>query len=160
MNIKLRNTVTKADEEIVRKLTSETGFFRAEEIPVAVSLVTDTLRDPPNGYKFIFAEIGEKTTGYVAYSEIPGTSGSYELYWLAVQKELQKRGIGKILVKAAEDEICEARGRHIYLTTSDTDLYLSTRMFYEKLGYERVATLPDYFIPGDARVIYRKIIKL
>jgi ribosomal protein S18 acetylase RimI-like enzyme len=39
------------------------------------------------------------------------------------------------------------------------DLYKPTRALYEKLGYETAATLPDYFVPGDARVIYRKIFR-
>ncbi len=159
MDIKLRRTVTKADEENIRELTAGTGFFRDDEIPVAVSLVTDTLRDPSSGYLFAFAELDGKTVGYAAYGEIPGTIGSYDFYWMAVQKDLQGQGIGKTLVKAVEDDVIARNGRHLYITTSDMELYKPTRGLYEKMGYVRAATLPDYFIPGDDRVIYRKIFR-
>ena len=159
MDIKLRKTVTEADKETVRKLVLNTGFFRKDEVPVAVSLVTDTLRDPASGYLFIFAESEGSTVGYAAYGEIPGTLGSYDLYWVAVQSDFQRMGIGKVLVKAVEDEVKKANGRHLYISTSDIDLYKPTRKFYEKVGYDRVATLQDYFAPGDAQVIYRKIFR-
>ncbi|MDR0453503.1 MAG: GNAT family N-acetyltransferase, partial [Deferribacteraceae bacterium] len=154
MDIKLRSAITKADEEIVRNIISGTGFFRDEEIIIAVSLVTETLKDPNSGYLFVFAEEGGDTAGYAVYGAIPGAIGSFELYWIAVKKELQGKGIGKMLIKAVEDMVRSENGRHLYITTSGMDLYKPTRALYEKLGYETAATLPDYFVPGDARVIY------
>ena len=34
--------------------------------------------------------------------------------------------------------------------------YESTRMFYSRRGYRQEALIPDFYAPGDAKIIYLK----
>jgi ribosomal protein S18 acetylase RimI-like enzyme len=94
--------------------------------------------------------------GYACYGPIPATRESHDLYWIAVAPERQGRGLGRRLLRAVEREVARAGGRRIYVDTSGRDAYAPTRAFYERAGYVREATLPDFYAPGDAKVIYRK----
>jgi hypothetical protein len=61
------------------------------------------------------------------------------------------------LVVESEQRIRHAGGRHVYIETSGRSQYSSTRAFYERCGYERVAEMADFYAPGDSKLIYRKV---
>jgi ribosomal protein S18 acetylase RimI-like enzyme len=153
----LRTTVKRRDGGIVRDIVTSTGFFRPDEIGIAVELVEERLRiGLASGYHFIFAERGGEVLGYSCYGPVPLTLNSYDLYWIAVRKESQGSGIGKILLARSEAAIGELGGRRIYIETSSQGKYRGTRRFYEHFGYRSEATLRQYYAPGDHKVIYVK----
>ena len=146
-----------ADGDIVRDIVVSTGLFRLDEIGIAVELVEERLRvGLSSGYHFIFAEKGNTVLGYSCYGPVPLTLNSYDLYWIAVRKEVQGSGIGKMLLSCSEAAMFELGGRRIYIETSSRDLYLRTRRFYESCGYRAEATLRAFYSPGDDKVIYVK----
>lgn len=153
----LRHDVRPGDGEHVRRLVSSSGFFRLDEIPVAVELLEETLqKGAASGYSFVFAEIDDRPVGYACFGLIPCTLASYDLYWIAVQDECRGRGIGRALLARAESSVAAAGGRSIFVETSTRELYEPTRRFYERSGYERVATLDDFYAEGDGKAIFRK----
>ena len=60
----------------------------------------------------------------------------------------------------AEDKIKEAEGRLIVIETSSQPGYEKTRRFYLKHGYEAIARLPDFYAPGDDKIILQKRLKI
>ena len=153
----LRTAVKRSDSGIVRDIVASTGFFRPDEMSIAVELVEERLRiGLASGYHFIFAEIGGEVLGYSCYGPVPLTLNSYDVYWMAVRKESQGRGIGNILLARSEAAIGELGGRRIYIETSSQGKYRRTRRFYERLGYRSEAKLREYYAPGDHKVIYVK----
>ena len=46
--------------------------------------------------------------------------------------------------------------RLIVVETAGRPEYAGTRAFYEARGYRRVATIPDFYAPGDDQVVYVK----
>ena len=152
-----RYEVRPEDPATIRRLVAATGFFSAAEVGVAEELIQERLsKGLEAGYEFIFAERCQQTVGYVCFGAIPCTSGSYDLYWIAVDPACQRQGIGALLVGETERTIRQVDGRHIYIETSGRPLYAATRKFYERCGYLRVAELADFYAAGDAKVIYRK----
>ncbi len=155
--ISLRTAVRREDCEVVRDIVSSTGLFRADEIGIAVELVEERLRAGlASGYHFIFAEKGDTTLGYSCYGPVPLSLASYDLYWIAVRKESQGSGIGKILLARSEAAIGELGGRRIYIETSSRGVYKGTRRFYEGCGYRAEAALREFYSPGDDKLIYVK----
>jgi ribosomal protein S18 acetylase RimI-like enzyme len=155
--VSLRYDAIADDRDAVRRIVTSTGFFRPDEIDVAVELLEDRLaRGPASDYHFIFADAEGHTLGYACYGRIACTVHSYDLYWLAVDPACQKRGLGRRLLKEAEERIRQAGGGRVYVETSGRSQYASTRRFYERCGYERDATLADFYAPGDDKVIYVK----
>ena len=155
--IELRYDVRPDDRESVRRLVESTGVFSPVEADVAVELVEDRLkRGPQSDYQFVFADLDGRTVGYTCYGPIALTAASYDLYWIVVEKSLHGRKIGQVLLEKTEELIRQSGGRRIYAETSGRDQYVPTRGFYLARGYRQDALLPDFYAPGDAKVIYAK----
>jgi ribosomal protein S18 acetylase RimI-like enzyme len=82
--------------------------------------------------------------------------GSYDLYWIAVDREHQSRGLGRALVAESERQIAARGGRRIYIETSNRPQYEPTRQFYLRCNYAIAAILPDFYNTGDDKVILVK----
>jgi ribosomal protein S18 acetylase RimI-like enzyme len=125
-------------------------------VAVAEEVIDSYLNDPRAGYFALVAEDDGKIAGYICYGETPCTVGTWDIYWVAVDRTKRGRGIGKLLSEAAETAIKKAGGRMAIIETSSTPLYENTRIFYERRGYEPVANIPDFYMPGDDKLILRK----
>ncbi len=158
MKYTYRDHVIPSDLDAVRRIVESTGFFTDEEIEVAVDLADAGLSGGSiSDYLFIMCEdFSGKVLGYTCYGRIPCTVASYDLYWIAVSKDCQGSGIGKELLSRTEEKIRKKNGRNIYIETSSRDLYKSTQGFYLHAGYQKEATLKDYYSPGDSKIIYVK----
>ena len=150
--------MTKADRGAVLDLIAETGFFRPDEVRVAEELIDIYLGYPDQrDYDIVVAEDGEgKAAGYMTWGPTPLAIGTYDLYWMAVSPKAQGRGHGKALVRWLEQRVEEIGGRLIVIETSSTPHYEPTRKFYLGLGYRETARIPDFYQPGDDRVVYTK----
>ena len=111
-----------------------------------------------SGYHFVFAEQGDDVAGYACYGPIACTVASFDLYWIAVDPQFQRHGIGRLLMAAVESRVAEAGGQRIYIDTSGKPQYSPTRAFYERSGFRCDAQLADFYAPGDDRVIYVKAV--
>ncbi len=94
--------------------------------------------------------------GYACYGDIPGSDASYDLYWIAVARDGQRRGLGAEILKRVEDDIARRGGLALFADTSASALYEPTRAFYLRTGFTIVAELADFYRRGDGKVIFRK----
>ena len=150
--------MTGGDREQVIGLIKATRFFLPDEIKVAEELIDIYLNQPEQqDYKIeVVEDQTGKVAGYITYGPTPLTEGTWDLYWIAVSPEVQSQGYGRLLVRHLEDEVKENGGRLVIIETSSQPKYLPTRKFYEKLGYREMARIPDFYRPGDDRVIFGK----
>jgi acetoin utilization deacetylase AcuC-like enzyme/GNAT superfamily N-acetyltransferase len=156
--VRWRNELQPEDPERVRRLVKVTGYFNDDEVSVAEELVRERLdKGDASGYYFIMAEHYGRLVGYACYGPIPCTLNSYDLYWIAVHPDFQRKGLGKRLLKQGEALIFKAGGNRIYVDTSQRAQYASTRAFYEGSGYRLETVLKDFYAPNDGKVIYCKI---
>jgi GNAT superfamily N-acetyltransferase len=152
-----RSAVMADDVGRVRSLVASTGFFNAAEVDVAADLVTERLaKGIRSGYHFILAERGSGLVAYACYGPIEGTQGSFDLYWIAVAPEEQRKGLGPQVFARAESAMRKAGAKKIYVDTSSSDRYAGTRGFYQRMGFAEDARLLDFYGPGDSKVIYVK----
>lgn len=153
----LRAEAVRADVEAVRGLVRATGFFSDQEEAVAAELIEERLaRGPASGYEFVFAEQGDRLCGYTCYGLIPLTRASYDLYWIAVHPEAQGGGLGRRLIDATEAAVARAGGTAIYAETSSREQYAPTCAFYRATGYTVAADFPDFYAPGDGKLVFVK----
>lgn len=158
--LRWRHDLQAEDPERIRRLVTITGFFNPAEIDVAEELVRERLaKGAAGGYHFVMAEHYGRLVGYACYGPIAGSANSFDLYWIAVHPDFQRRGLGRRLIRESERLIHRAGGRRIYVDTSQRAEYASTRIFYENSGYRLEALLPDFYAPGDGKAIYCKALK-
>ena len=156
-SITFRKYPVNADSVTVESIVRSTGFFREDEVTVAVELVEERLsKGMESGYEFIFAELNGKTVAYSCFGLIPCTLHSFDLYWIATHKDFMNRGIGRMLMKKTESAIQKLGGKGIYVETSSKELYTPTRAFYEKNGYTQKALFENFYDDGDHKVVYFK----
>ena len=154
-----RREVGPADPPAVARLVAATGFFSGEEVGIARELVEERLRlGPASGYEFLLAEDGQGLAGYACFGRIPGTQASYDLYWIAVRPGLKGQGLGRQALARAESLMAGQGGTRVYVDTSSRAQYEPTRAFYERCGYGLAASFPDFYAPGEAKVVYCKVL--
>jgi len=152
-----RDEVRPGDCEAIGRLVRATAFFSEEEIGIAVELAEERLaKGDASGYFFLFAEEGARLLGYACFGPIPGSTHSFDLYWIAVDPSAQGRGIGRTLMAVAENVMAGRGARLIYADTSSRPQYEPTRSFYLACGYLEAAFLTDLYAPGDGKVIFVK----
>jgi ribosomal protein S18 acetylase RimI-like enzyme len=153
----IRDQLIPGDFQSIKEILESTGFFYDYEIEVALELVNDNLaKGLKSEYYFLLAELEGKAKGYCCYGPIACTEGSYDLYWIVVHKDFQGQGVGRELLKEAEQKIEALGGRGIYVETASRPQYTQTRAFYAKTGYIVEAMLKDFYSPGDDKVIFVK----
>lgn len=149
-----RHHVLPQDVERIGRLVAATGLFSAAEVEIATELADAACqRGAASGYHFLLAGPPGALAGYTCYGPIGGTLASWDLYWIAVDPAQQGAGVGRQLLAETERRIEAAGGSRIYVETSAREQYRGTRAFYARLGYAMVAELPDFYAPGDGKLI-------
>jgi GNAT superfamily N-acetyltransferase len=155
---RFRDTPKPADVAAIRRIVESTGFFRPDESAVAVELVEDRLAKglAASGYHFVFADRDGRTIGYACFGPIPCSLASWDLYWIAVENGARGCGLGRALLRRAEDAVRAAGGKAVYIETSSRPQYDATRAFYKACGYVLEHVFADFYAPGDGKAVYVK----
>jgi ribosomal protein S18 acetylase RimI-like enzyme len=147
-----------ADTDSLVALTGATGLFKPLEV-VALREVLDDFHatNHAQDHHAITLEENAEILGFAYYGPAPMTEGTWQLWWIAVRKDQQGRGIGSQLLSFVEDDIRTKRqGRVLFIETGSLPHYEWTRQFYRKNGYEQHALLKDFYADGDSMVVFRK----
>ncbi len=153
-----RSAVMAHDVGRVRSLVTDTGFFSAAEVDIAGELVTERLtKGIRSGYHFVLAERGAGTRGLRLLRPD-------RRHGRLVRSLLDRRRAGGAGQGARRASLCPGRERpcagpgakRIYADTSSSDRYAPTRGFYQRMGFAEQARLPDFYAPGDGKVVYVK----
>lgn len=146
------------DKEPIRQLLRATEVFSEEELNVALELIQIVLDDPSQSDYEIFSYIDDDQMlkGYVCVGPTPATRGTYDLYWIAVDRSSHGKGIGTTLLDFIEGHVRAKGGRLMIAETSSTPPYEKTRAFYLNKGFVQVAQIKEYYKPGDDLIIYGK----
>jgi ribosomal protein S18 acetylase RimI-like enzyme len=149
---------TEADGPQIQDITACTGVFNEEEVQCVKEIWEEylSLGVEGSGYQFIVEREGNKVLGFACYGPRDLATGVYDLYWIAVDPNVQRSGAGRRLITASEEAARAAGGRMIIAETSGTPHYESTRKFYFSMGYENEANIKDFYSPGDDLAIFVK----
>jgi D-alanine-D-alanine ligase len=147
--------LTAADRGRIEEITRAVGRFRDDEIVVALEVFDAAVRPIPDSYQVLGAELDSRLVGWICWGPTPCTLGTYDLYWMAVDPEMQGAGIGTGLLQEMERRL-KGVARLIVIDTAGRSDYSGTRAFYQARGYSPVATVPDFYAPGDDQVVFVK----
>lgn len=145
------------DREKIKNILIDTNNFNDEEIRTALELIDIHIKNKEQkDYEIFVDEEENNLRGYVCIGPRPLTTGTYDLYWIAVNPKVQSKGVGSGLIKYIEDHLKEKKGRLILIETSGKASYEKERKFYEKNLYKELVNIKDFYNVGDGLVVYGK----
>ena len=151
--------VVPADTSPLVSLAEGTGVFKPLELTALREVLDDYhATNAALGHQAIALEIDERVVGFAYFAPAAMTDRSWYLYWIAVAKDVQAKGLGSRLLQEVETQVAAARGRVLWIETSSLPHYEATRRFYVKQGCQQAAILPDYYAAGDSMVVFRKVL--
>jgi D-alanine-D-alanine ligase len=142
----------------IHTISANNTVFSQEEVECVDELWEEYLAQGSerSGYYFLVDKEDQRVLGYACYGPRSLTSGTYDLYWIAVDPAIHRGGVGRRLLAASEDAVRKLGGRLLVLETSGLPMYEPTRQFYLATGYTLEATLKDFYKDGDDLVIFTK----
>jgi ribosomal protein S18 acetylase RimI-like enzyme len=149
--LKIREA-TPDDLPSILQIATSTSVFTPEEILCLEQDVLEVL----DGDQTLVYEDNNQILGFIQYGPLPITTNSWCMYWIAVNKTTQHKGVGCNLVKHMENDILSKKGRIILIETSSTNKFHHTRNFYLKSGYHLTAIIYDYYSTDDHKYIFRR----
>jgi ribosomal protein S18 acetylase RimI-like enzyme len=160
MNRTIRPLVA-ADRSGVFRILENAGNFTPAEVGIALELIDEWLElGEHSGYLTYVLEARDpeksEVLGYVCFGPTPLTESTFDVYWIAVDKSKHRGGVGKRLLKFSEEEVMRRGGKMLLIETSSQETYGGTIQFYERTGYELVGKIPEYYKPGDDKLIFAK----
>src|SRR5574344_382400 len=164
--ITIRENIFPEDVNKIRDVLKGTGFFfsASDEIDVACGLVEEVLANGNNvdNYRILIAEDNSpdnpnnEIAGYVCFARVPCSVSTYEIYWIAVNKNIQGKGTGRALINEVEKIVKQLNGNKLILYTAGRELYTPTHKFYKACNFKEEARIKDYYSIGDDCIIYSK----
>ena len=152
----IRGTIPEDTATLVA-LADGTGVFKPHEMQALQEVLDDYhASNREEGHCSITYEQHGHIAGFAYYAPAAMTEHTWYLYWIAVTRQTQAKGIGGQLLRYVEDDIRHRHGRILFIETSSLPHYELTRKFYLKHGYEQEAVLRDYYAEGDGMVVFRK----
>lgn len=106
---------------------------------------------------FVACTESDQVTGFGFYRPEPLTGGTWNLIAIAVHSRFQRMGSGAQMLSYVEQALHGQR--LLIIETSSLNEYDKTRQFYRQCGYRLVATIPEYWGPGDDKIIFSKALQ-
>src|SRR5262249_115695 len=120
-----------ADKQAILKLAEGTGVFKPHEIVALDEVISDYHADNEvDGHHAITYEKDGQLIGFAYYAPPSMTDRTWYLYWIAVSKQTQAKGVGGRLLHHTEEAIRKLGGRILFIETSSLPHYDLTRKFY------------------------------
>lgn len=145
------------DRKILVSMAENTGVFRDTEIDMLDGLIREYQARDDSGYVLCVENEGNNIAGFAIIGRTPCTQQAWDIYWFVVAKEYHGKGSALRMMKDVEARI-KSSGKDpvARVETSSRDDYSRARAFYEKCGFTRTGTIPDFYAEKDDLIIYHK----
>jgi GNAT superfamily N-acetyltransferase len=143
------------DRQAILDALRASQVFRAHEIDVAADVLDTAIADGPEGHYQSCTALRDGIPGaWTCFGPAPCTSGTVDIYWIVVDPRFQREGVGAALMRHVERRAAAGGARLLVAETSSRPAYHRTHRFYGACGYEEQARVPDFYEPGDDKVIF------
>lgn len=84
------------------------------------------------------------------------TSGTWNLYLIAIHPDHQGHGHGRALLAHVEIMLARRGERVLLVETSGLPAFARTRAFYARCGYDEEARIREFYQAGEDKIVFRK----
>ena len=148
-------SLSEFDYEDLERLFRRAEAFTEKEITVALEVFNAACVGDVD-YRTLGLFARKELVGYVCYGPAPISEGTFIVYWMCVDPRYRRRGLGRYLLKRAEEEALNEKTRMVVIETSGKPSYRGTRLFWQACGYRLEAKIDDFYGPGDPILFYVK----
>ena len=103
-----------------------------------------------------YTELQGEVVSAVIFNENEHRSGGYRLEYFGVHRTYRRRRLGQLLIEAMLQYCVARNGRYIETFTCDLPAYGGARRLFERNGFVQLCHLPDYYYPGEGKLLYMK----
>lgn len=144
--------VTPGDVPALKALIDATGLFPSVLLDDMLGPYLAQATDGP-----IWLTAGHSSLAAVAYCAPEQlTSGTSNLYLIAVHPDRQQHGIGRALIANVERLLSVKGERLLVVETSGLPMFQGARDFYVRCGFEEEARIRDFYQDGEDKIVFRK----
>jgi len=141
-------------------LAVQTGLFSPEEAEGLLGGVLDSLSEGqlPAEHAALACRPSEDcpAVGWSYCAPDQYAEGVMNIWWIGVAPSAYGTGAGKALLSHVERAAAASGYRIIVIETSDQPLLARARSFYLRAGYAECGRVPDFYGPGDSKVIFSR----
>lgn len=141
------------DLPAMRGLIDATGLFPGEMLD---GMAGPFLDGSAPGERWLVAEDRDGIIGIAYAAPERMTSGTWNLYLIAVHPDRQGQGHGAAILAHVERLLATAGERLLLVETSGLPGFEGTRVFYRQCGYGEEARIRDFYQAGEDKVVFRK----
>ncbi len=151
--MKLIRNIAKRDIPHLKNVIDSTGLFPSELLD---DMIADYFNNSNSSDIWLTLEL-EGAPVVIAYCAPERlTSGTYNLYLIAVSKDHQGKGLGSSMMQYIEQLLKEQGNRVLLVETSGLPEFELTRRFYDKSNYQREAVIREFYQAGEDKIIFWK----
>lgn len=110
----------------------------------------------PDNEICMIAELHAEIVGFYYARQEEMADKVWNMLIIAVDDAVQGQGVGRQLVAHLERALRRQNQRILIIDTSSDDQFIRTQRFYESLGFERIATIPNYWMAGEDKITFIK----
>ena len=146
-------SVKKEDIDALKSVLDSSELFPSEMLE---DMISDYLTNPDSADIWFTTIVDNKPISIAYCAPERMTYGTYNLYAIAIDKDMQGKGIGGKMLTYIENLLREKGHRILIIETSGKAAYDATRQFYLKNNYTLQATIPEFYEAGDDKVVFWK----
>jgi ribosomal protein S18 acetylase RimI-like enzyme len=147
-------TTTNVDHEALITLATACGLFEPDQ----TELLAEMLRNPSETDVWFTDDLDGHPVGVAYLAPEKMTHGTWNLYWIAVHPQQQKRGRGKLILQYVENWLRERDQRMLLVETAGVDDFDYVRKFYAANGFQAEAQIRDFYDDGVDKIVFRKLL--
>ena len=158
--VEIFEPMVRDDKEQLLAIAEESGLFTPEELELLLGDTLDAFLDgslPEQHHVIVCRDaVSRIPLGWSYFASDAYADNVWNVWWIGVRSDCYGTGISQVLLTEVETCIRTSGGRVIVIETSDGDMTSRARRFYTKSNYGERGCIPDFYGPGDAKLVFSK----
>lgn len=143
-----------SDIPALKELIDATGLFPSDLLDGMITPYLSATEHPE--LWLTYDSGGPLAITYCAPEQM--TTGTWNLYLIAVHPDKQGKTIGSALLQHIETLLTAKGARILLVETSGLESFERTRAFYRGCGFHEEARIREFYQAGEDKIVFRKVL--